>query len=354
MNNLIIDQFHKLIEQIRAEYLHAQIENDVKEIEMHSYRLKQTKRVLNILLSLDFEIKHPSDMSGIPGVGEGTIKRIKEILETGHIAGLNAKYYNPAMMAKINSIRELLAVIGVGEKLARTLVLEKNITNVDEFKKAVANKQIRVSRQVLLGLKYYDILKRNIPRTEIRQIEKYLSKKAKEIDANLDILICGSYRRGRAISGDIDVMIYHPDVKFVRQIYKLEELGIKPYLELFVELLNKEEFLLDYLSQDKMKYMGFCKAWDNFINPKLTLVARRIDILWMPCNSLPAAMLYFTGPAQFNRDIRKLAKQKHLHLNEYGLFIVNSCGNHIPVPIHGEKDIFNELGMKYLTPSERI
>ena len=353
MNNLIIDQFHKLIEQIKAEYLRAQIENDIKEIEMHSYRLKHMKRVLNIILSLDFEIKNENDLIGIPGIGKGTLKRIKEILETGSISGLNPKYYNPAMMAKINSLREILAVIGVGDRLARKLVLEEGITNVDEFKKAVANKKIRVSRQVLLGLKYYDILKRNIPRTEMKQIEKYLKKKAKEIDSKLDILICGSYRRGRAVSGDIDVMLYHPDVKFVRQIYKLEDLGIKSYLDLFVDLLNKKEFLLDYLSWDKMKYMGFSRAWDNFINPNLALVVRRIDILWMPYNSLPAAMLYFTGPQQLNEEMRLRAKKRNMTLNENGLFIIDSKQNRFAIPIQSEEDIFEELDMKYLTPAER-
>ena len=113
----IIDQFHKLIEQIKAEYLRAQLENDIKEAEMHSYRLKHTKRILNTILSLDFEIKNENDLKGIPGIGKGTLKRIKEILETGSISGLNPKYYNPAMMAKINSIREILAVIGVGDRL---------------------------------------------------------------------------------------------------------------------------------------------------------------------------------------------------------------------------------------------
>lgn len=355
MNSLIIDQFHKLIEQIKAEYLHAQMENNVKEIEMHSYRLKQTKRVLNTLLSLDFEIKNVNDLKGIPGIGEGTLKRVREILETGSISGLNPKYYNKSTMAKINSIREILGVIGVGDRLARKLVLEEGIKNVKQFKKAVANKEIRVSRQVLLGLKYYDILERNIPREEMKQIEKYLKKVAKTVDPNLDIMLCGSYRRGRAFSGDIDVMIYHPDVKFVRQIYKLEELNIKPYLELFVDKLIEDEFLLDYLSWDKMKYMGFCKSWDNFSNTNTDspLVARRIDILWIPYNSLPAAMLYFTGPQQLNEDMRLRAKKRHMTLNEHGLFIVDSKQRRFAIPIQSEKDIFEELDMKYLTPEER-
>ncbi|XWV25450.1 putative DNA polymerase family X [Tupanvirus deep ocean] len=53
---------------------------------------------------------------------------------------------------------------------------------------------------------------------------------------------------------------------------------------------------------NKMKYMGFCKYKLNPI--------RRIDIRFMPYNSLPAAMLYFTGPAALNEEMRNKQKKE--------------------------------------------
>ena len=196
-----------------------------------------------------------------------------------------------------------------------------------------------------MGLKYYHSLQKNIPRSEIQQIEKYLVNKAKQIDPDLHILICGSYRRGVQVSGDIDVMIFHVGIKYVRDIYKLAEQDSKSYLKLFVDLLSNEGFLIDNLSFNVMKYMGFCKFKSYPI--------RRIDIRFMPYNSLPAAMLYFTGPQQLNEEMRKRAKKRNMLLNEYGLFIVDSIGNRTLVPVHSEKDIFEEIGMIYLTPEER-
>ena len=343
-NDLIIDQFNKLIKQIRAEYFNALIENDAEEMLSHSYRLKQIKKSLSTILSLDYEITSEDDVKGIPGIGKGTLNRIKEILEKGSLSELQKKY-DAKKQAKINSIQELLNIYGVGEGLARRLLIEHGIRNVDEFKEAVDKGKIRVNRQIKLGLKYYKKLKTNIPRSEIKEIEKYLVKKAKEVDKDLHVLLCGSYRRGKLISSDIDVMIYHPDVKYVRHLYRLEDYGFKPYLELFVELLTKDGFLLDNLSMDKMKYMGFCKYKSNPV--------RRIDILFMPSHSLPAALLYFTGPARLNEEMRTRAKKRDMTLNEYGLFIVDSQGRRYPVPVNSEKDIFEELDMKYLTPEER-
>ena len=356
MNALIIDKFNELINQIDAEYLNAVLDYNIKEIDLHDVRLKQVKKILSIIRMIGFEITSENDLRGIPGIGEGTLKRIKEILETGELSELKRKY-DPVKQKKINGFRELLKVIGIGNKSARRLVTEYGITTVDKLKDAVDKGKVRVGYQVKLGLKYYDLLQKKIPRSEIQLIEKYLVEKAHQIDPNLHVIICGSYRRGLPTSGDIDVMIYHPKVKFVRQIYRLEEYGLESYLELLVDLLTKEGFLLDRLSFNKMKYMGFCKYNINQMRGRntsyKTYPVRRIDIIFMPYYSLPSAMLYFTGPAQLNEDMRRTAKSKNMTLNEYGLFILDSRQNYIPVPIRSEKDIFEELGMPYLTPQER-
>lgn len=344
MNALIIDQLNKLVKQIKAEELNALLDNNPKEAEIHSYRLKQMRKVLGTILSLGFEITSPDDLVGISGIGKGTLARVKEILETGHLAELDKKY-EPEKQAKINSIWQLLNVIGIGDQLARRLVLEKGITNVVELRDAVDRGDIKVNYQVKLGLKYYESLQQKIPRAEITQTEKYLEKKASQVDRNLHLMICGSYRRGQQISGDIDVMLFHPDVKYVRQIYQADKYNLPHYLELFVQLLQNEGFLLESLSYSMMKYMGFCK-YNKY-------PVRRIDIRFMPSGSLPAAMLYFTGPKQLNEEMRKRAKRMGMLLNEYGLFIVDSQGIRIPLPVHSEKDIFEELGMEYLTPMQR-
>lgn len=340
MNALIIDQFNELINQINAEYLNALLDYNVKEMELHEVRLKQVKKIVSILRMFDSKITSENDLKGIPGIGEGTLNRVREILETGELSELFKKY-DPIKQKKINAFRELLGVVGIGIRSARRLVTDYGITNVAQLKNAVANKKVRVGYQVKLGLKYYDLLQKKIPREEIEEINKYLTAKAHEIDPKLHILICGSYRRGLPFSGDIDVMIYHPDIRYVRQIYQSEE----SYLELLIAQLTKEGFLLDRLTSNKMKYMGFAKYKSNPI--------RRIDIIFMPYNSLPAAMLYFTGPAQLNEEMRQIAKRKNMTLNEYGLYILDLKGNYIPVSTYSEKDIFDELGMRYLMPYER-
>lgn len=346
MNANIIDQFNKLVKQIEAEYLNAQVENNLKEMQMHKHRLQSTKKILGILKKLDFEITDSSDITNIPGIGKGTIKRVAEILETGSLSELITKY-DKEKQEKIDSIQELEKVIGIGSANAKKLVTQYNIRSIDELKKAIKEKKISVNKVILLGLKYYGVVEGNIPRKEIALIEKFLLKEAHSIDPKLEIIVCGSYRRGKKTSGDVDVLMYHPNAKTSKQIMQPQKYGLESYLELFVDLLTNNGFLLDNMTDKNfnIKYMGFCKYKNNPV--------RRIDIRYVPYNSLPAAMLYFTGPYELNTMMRSAAKKRGMTLNEYGLYKVDENDVRTPMKIKSEADVFHALGMDYLTPEER-
>jgi DNA polymerase beta len=88
--------------------------------------------------------------------------------------------------------------------------------------------------------------------------------------------------------------------------------------------------------------MGICKLVKNY-------PLRRIDIRYMPYESFYSAILYFTGAKDFNRKMRYIADSMGYTLNEYGLFDENGK----PFIVTSEKDIFNILGMEYLTPDKR-
>lgn len=349
MNANIIDQFNQLVKQIEAEYLNAQVENDIKEIKMHKYRLQMIKKILGILRKLDFEIVDPSDVKGISGIGEGTIRRIKEILETGKLSELKSKY-GKEKQEKINSIQELEKVIGIGSSIAKKLVIQHNIKSINDLKKAIKAGKIKVSELILLGLKYYGVVEGNIPRKEVSTIEKFLAKEAHKIDPALEIMICGSYRRGKSTSGDIDLLMYHQDVKTTKEIIQPKNYGLDSYLEIFINELTENGFLLDHMTDKNynMKYMGFCKY--------KSYPVRRIDVRFVPYNSLPTAMLYFTGPYELNTIMRTAAKKRDMILNEYGLYKIDKNDKNdikTPVKIKSEADVFKILGMDYLTPEER-
>ena len=72
----------------------------------------------------------------------------------------------------------------------------------------------------LIGLKYLEDINLRIPRLEIEKLEKKIKKFVSEIDSKLEVIICGSYRRQAHNSGDIDMLILHPDLKTPEDIRK--------------------------------------------------------------------------------------------------------------------------------------
>lgn len=343
LNAKIIDQFNLLIKQITAEYLNAQSENQPKETTMHKFRLSTVKKIVNILKSLPFVITKPSDLVGIPGIGKGTIARVDEILRTGTLAELKDKYPKPKQI-KIDQIQALEKVIGIGKVTARKLVTEHNIRSIPQLEAAIKKGKIKVSPKVILGLKYFGVVEDKIPRRETEVTRDFLQKEAKKIDPNLELMICGSYRRGKPTSGDVDVLMYNSTIHRddTESVEKSESLLAK-----YIDKLTTDGFLLDHMTDKNysVKYMGFSKYKGYPV--------RRIDIRFVPFESLPTAMLYFTGPYELNSIMRNAAKKRKMKLNEYGLYKIEADGTETPIAIESEADVFEILGMDYLTPAER-
>ena len=87
--------------------------------------------------------------------------------------------------------------------------------------------------------------------------------------------------------------------------------------------------------------MGFAKYKDSPF--------RRIDVRFVAHDVYPSAMLYFTGSAELNLKMRKIAKQMGLKLSEYGL--TKEDGTRLKV--ESEYDVFKILKIEYLPPRLR-
>lgn len=346
MNKAILDQFAQLESQVDAEYLYSKIAGDPKLESKHGFRLDSVHKIIGILKKLKFEIKSVADIEGIPGIGAGTKSRVKEILDTGVLSELKNKY-PPKIQKKIDDIRSLKQVIGIGPVGAKELVLDHRIGSVEELKKAIHDGKIKVSDTVKLGLKYYGLVEGAIPRKETAEIETYLQQKASEIEPQLKVVICGSYRRGKPTSGDIDVLLYHPKMITFAEYEEPEKYGFRQYLELFIERLSEDGFILDNLNYNfQHSYMGFSRYRKNPI--------RRLDMHIVPYESLATSLLAHTGPFELNALMRAIAKRRDMKLNEYGLFKINARGQQIArIETPTEADVFRALNLPPLAPDER-
>lgn len=330
LNEKLIKELENLIEQIKFEI-------DTKHIISDTFRLKQFKFLIQTVKSFPTEIQNGNELSNIKGIGKGSIDRVNEILESGRLKEITIDVVDKKYLAQIE---ELEKIYGVGRKTAFDFIKNKNIKSVKELKKAVSNGIIKIPYHIELGLKYYGIYQETIPRKEINRINKYLQSIVKTIDINLELTICGSYRRERAFSNDIDILLVHTQIK-----KKTDIATNKNYLIEFVKSLHEKKFLLDDIDkQFTVKYMGF-----GSLNVKKYPI-RRIDIIYMPYNSLGSSLLHFTGSGEFNKKIREIAINQGYSLSQYGL--MNKETGKI-IKCNTEEDIFKKLGLDFIPPNKR-
>ena len=335
-NKIIIDNFNKLIKLIQIQIDYS---SDKKEIQINKYRLLNLKKSLAIISKLNFPISNISQISNLEGIGKGTLKRVEEILKTNKLKEVE-KYNN--IINKYNKyeiiINELMKIIGIGREIAKKLVFIYKVKSINDLKKKIFNKKIQINDKIKLGIKYLGKFEGNIPKKQIDEIYIFLQDLTYKFDNNSFITICGSYRRGLSISSDIDVLLANLDFLYIDDIYK------NNFLIRYITYLHKYKFLIDDITNKNIitKYMGFCKFKSYPI--------RRIDIRFIPIISYYTALLYFTGPYDFNQNMRKYAKKLGYKLNEYELFNIKTMQSEF---ITSEQDIFDILKLKYLYPNER-
>lgn len=307
MNKRIINEFQKLVYQIKVD-----IRKNNNPID--KYRLGSVQNVLRLLKQIDFKIIHSDDLKGIKGIGQKSLDRVQEILDSGKLSEININTKKEFLK------NEIINIFGIGQKNIELIMKKHKIKSVDDFIKKVKSNKIDVNDQVRLGVKYYKHSIKKIPRNEITKGKI----KLKKILKGFYIEICGSYRREQPESNDIDLLVYHS----------------KKTLPDVIKLLHKNKFLIDDLTgESKTKYMGYCK---------ILKTPRRIDIRFVSKEQIPFALLYFTGSKSFNQYMRRVAKAQGYKLNEYGLY-----KNKKLIKLKSERQIFKKLGLKYTPPKYR-
>ncbi|KAM9064991.1 DNA polymerase lambda isoform 2-T3 [Sarcophilus harrisii] len=300
------------------------------------WRSLSYSKAINALKSFHKPVSSYQEACGIPGIGKRMAEKIMEIVESGHLRKLDH-------ISDSVPVLELFSNIwGVGSKTAQ-MWYQQGFRTLEDIESRAT-----LTSQQAIGLKHYEDFLKRIPREEASEIEQTVREAAHALNPGLLSVACGSYRRGKATCGDVDVLVTHPDGRSHQGIFGQ-----------LLDTLRQQGFLTDDLvSQDdngqQQKYLGVCRL------PGPGRLHRRLDIIVVPYSEFACALLYFTGSAYFNRSMRALAKTKGMSLSERSLYtavvrdgrgLKVGPGRALPTPT--EKDVFRLLGLPYREPSER-
>lgn len=301
------------------------------------WNLKALSSAINSIKQYDKPIHSGKQLKDdIKGIGDKIAIRIDEIIQTGKLSELSLP-----IISIENPIEKLLGITGVGMVRAKKWA-SMGIHSVDDLKKARDDGKLKTTHHIDIGIKYYHDFNTKIPRLEIDKMKKIIDKEIHLIDKKLVFEICGSYRRGVSESGDIDILVSHPDYP--------KNISDNKFLYKIVKALTKTGFITDNLT-DKgcTKFMGVCKIGES-------AYSRRIDIRIVDYECYFTSLIYFTGSKNFNVFLRNKALEKKMSLNEYSLTNLDEYGKengNIHIFLKSEKEIFDILEIPYMTPEER-
>ncbi|RUS90114.1 hypothetical protein EGW08_002156 [Elysia chlorotica] len=314
-----------------------ELANYEKNVSRAMHKYNAYRKAAGELAKHPVKITSGAEAKKIEGIGDKIAKKIDEFIKTGKLQKLEKIRADDSNMA----INELTKVTGIGPAAAQKFVAE-GIMSIEDLRKHPG----KLNHHQTIGLKHFEDFEKRIPREEMIKLQDVAIKEIQKIDKDYNAKVCGSFRRGAPSSGDIDILLCHPE--FISTGKKMPNL-----LHDVVKKLEHVGFVTDTLSLGDSKFMGVCrlpKGQDGSEN-----CFRRIDIRIIPYDQYYCALLYFTGSDVFNKNMRQVAIDQGFTLNEYSLRPMGSTGMPgEPLPISSEEDIFDYLGMDFKEPKDRI
>lgn len=292
------------------------------------FRARAYKRAMETIMAIPEDITSVEQLKGKKGIGKTILEKFKEYVETGKISALEKEKSNPTVAFS--------NVYGIGPKKARELVDTHKVVTIEELRE---RQDELLNDKQKLGLKYYDDILKRIPRKEIDEYQEALNTEfmdvKKDIKGDSTFQIVGSYRRGAADSGDIDLIITNSENN--------REIFVK-----FIDRLVEKGIVVDLLSRGNIKSLAVSRLPGK--------ANRRIDFLYATPEEYPFSLLYFTGSMAFNTIMRQRALERGYTLNEHSFHKMDGKkkGAKLDKVFTTEKDIFDFLDMEYREPVERI
>lgn len=266
------------------------------------------------------------DFSQLPGIGKDLAAKIGEAVKTGKLAFLEKlESETPPGLIK------MMAIQGLGPRRVKTLYEKLHIKDIDGLKRAALAKRIRSLEG--FGEKTEENILREIGRVkrtegqmklaDAEQIGLPLVEYLKGAKGAKKIVIAGSFRRAKDVVRDLDILVTCDDSPGV--------------MKRFVK----------YEDVDKVIARGETRS------AVILRSGLQVDLRVVPEESYGAALCYFTGSQVHNIELRRIAKDKRLKLNEYGIFRMRRPKREERVAGRTEEEVYDKLGLSYIEPELR-
>jgi DNA polymerase (family 10) len=257
----------------------------------------------------------------IPGIGESIAREITELATTGTSRRLRE------LRAQVPpGLIDVLRVPGLGPKKARALLKELGLDSLDALKRACETGVVagvkgfgeKSQQKILEGIAYIGSVAGRFRIDEALPRAQLLLEHLRRLARVQRVALAGSLRRGKETVKDVDIVAASADPSAVSDHFVRAPV--------VASIVAKGE------TKTSVRLSNGLAA----------------DLRVVSDAEFPAALQYFTGSKEHNTELRGIAKDLGLKLNEYGLFRGES-----PLPLKDEASIYEALGVPYIEPELR-
>jgi DNA polymerase (family X) len=299
---------------------------DLLDVMGERFKPEAYRRVARSIDSLTESLSAFADrgeLRSIPGVGDAIEEKLKEYLATGRV-----EYYDRLQKEVPAGVAEMLKIPGLGPKTARRFWVELGLEGPSELLSALdagrlvgvkgfGEKKIAQIRAAVEASRTSAPGAR-MPIEEAYPIAQALVRGLRDGAGAERVEVAGSFRRGRETVGDLDILVTSDDPTRAFDVFS----ALPDIKEVRLRGPTKETVLLRNGLQ--------------------------VDLRVVEPASFGAALVYFTGSKDHNVQIRSLAKDLGLRVNEYGVLRGEER-----IAGRTEEEVYAALGLAWVPPELR-
>ncbi|KAJ5084122.1 hypothetical protein NUU61_008701 [Penicillium alfredii] len=358
----------------------------IRELTLDDVGVRAYSTSIAALAAYPYLIRRPSEIIALPGCDVKIANLFAEFQQSGgcnhtdddgNVAAADMLEMDPVLRV----LNTFYRIWGVGSKTAREFYYQRGWRDLDDVVEQGWNSLSRVQQ---IGVKFYDEFLDGVPRKESENIAGIVRRHADRVrpdaDGDIDCVLVGGYRRGKKISGDVDLILTHRDDTVTRNLVvdvvaSLEtEHYVTHTLALNLSSSHRDQQTLPFCGDDTGKHFdSLDKAlvvWqdphfgssDNDTQPpkKNPNPHRRVDIIISPWRTVGCAVLGWSGDTTFQRDLRRYAKKAHAWKFDSSGVREHTAGGQVVDLEHGgesweerERLVMERLGVGWRPPDER-
>ena len=292
------------------------------------FRIRAYRNGARAIRELDESVKSiiedpDRDLASIPGIGKTLVEKTEILLATGTLPQLQQlRREVPEVVIQIAHIP------GLGAKKAAKLQAELQLESLADLRNACQQNRVgklkgfgaKTQQAILDGLAIAEDASERIYWCQGDDLAHDIGQYMKACKAIERMEWAGSYRRGRETLSDLDLLV----------------------------VSNDRDAAMDHFESYPERTKTIARG-DTKISIRVGK-AFQVDMRIVEPNQFGAAWQYFTGSQSHNIHTRRIAKDRGLKINEYGVFRIADDSY---VAGATEEDVYRAIGMPWIPPELR-